>query len=115
MVGFELTEDGPTHLVVGGAGNREGHAGERGQRTRGAIPRGRNPAVRDVKIRSAEPLSSYMGLCRCFSDLGGALPPPPKNAQLNSFESRVPLESSFVFCVLIQLCATDAVDQAYFY
>lgn len=29
MVDFELTEDGPVHLVVGGAGNREGHAGAR--------------------------------------------------------------------------------------
>ncbi|CAM9492658.1 unnamed protein product [Scytosiphon promiscuus] len=27
VVDFELTEDGPVHLVVGGAGNREGHAG----------------------------------------------------------------------------------------
>lgn len=27
MVDFELTEDGPIHLVVGGSGNREGHAG----------------------------------------------------------------------------------------
>lgn len=26
VVDFELTEDGPTYLVVGGAGNREGHA-----------------------------------------------------------------------------------------
>lgn len=31
VVDFELTEDGPTYLVVGGAGNREGHAGERDQ------------------------------------------------------------------------------------
>ena len=29
VVDFELTDDGPTYLVVGGAGNREGHAGER--------------------------------------------------------------------------------------
>lgn len=27
VVDFELIDDGPVHLVVGGAGNREGHAG----------------------------------------------------------------------------------------
>lgn len=27
VVDFELTEDGPVYLVVGGTGNREGHAG----------------------------------------------------------------------------------------
>ncbi|CAM9158106.1 unnamed protein product [Pylaiella littoralis] len=28
VVDFQLTEDGPVHLVVGGAGNREGHAAD---------------------------------------------------------------------------------------
>lgn len=35
VVDFELAEDGPIHLVVGGAGNREGHAGTKGGRKEG--------------------------------------------------------------------------------